>query len=127
MTTHDRISIGGFASLGGLVVALGGLVFFQIDWLRGDFDSRINEVKTPMSNIDEKMQKLGERTARIEGGLSIIVAWVGSSATPNGPGETGSWQYQVESAENQSAYLQNLAGLYGIEHHESFAGPSIMK
>ena len=37
MTTHDRISIGGFVSLGAPVVALGGLMFLQID----DVDSRI--------------------------------------------------------------------------------------
>ena len=46
MTTHDRISIGGFVSLGALVVALGGLMFLQID----DVDSRIGaceEIENP--------------------------------------------------------------------------------
>ena len=30
VSTHDRISIGGFVSLGALVVALSGLMFLQI-------------------------------------------------------------------------------------------------
>ena len=100
MTAQDRISITGFVSIGALVVALGGLTFVQIDWLRGDMNSRIGElnsridgveerlnsridkVETRMSDLEEAMRELGERMARFEGTLSAVVALVGLNETP---------------------------------------------
>ena len=97
MTTHDRISIGGFVSLGALVVALGGLMFLQIDdvdSLIGRVEERLNDridgVETRMSGLEEAMWELGERMARFEGSLSAVVALVGPNATPDAPdGEAG--------------------------------------
>ena len=97
MTTHDRISIGGFVSLGALVVALGGLMFLQIDdvdSLIGRVEERLNDridgVETRMSDLEEAMWELGERMARFEGRLSAVVALVGPNATPDAPdGEAG--------------------------------------
>ena len=58
MTTHDRISIGGFVSLGALVVALGGLMFLQID----DVDSRIGRVEERLNDrIDGVEDRLNDR------------------------------------------------------------------
>ena len=58
MTTHDRISIGGFVSLGALVVALGGLMFLQID----DVDSRIGRVEERLNDrIDGVEERLNDR------------------------------------------------------------------
>ena len=108
MSTHDRISIGGFVSLGALVVALAGLMFLQIGWLRDDVNSRIDGVEerlndridgvedrlnaridgveTRMSGLEEAIRELGERMARFEGTLSAVVALIGPNATPNAPG-----------------------------------------
>ena len=99
MTAQDRISITGFVTVGALVVALGGLTFVQIDWLRGDMNSRIGElnsrigeldsridgVETRMSDLEEAMRELGERMARFEGTLSAVVALVGLNETPGDP------------------------------------------
>ena len=114
MTAQDRISITGFVTVGALVVALGGLTFVQIDWLRGDVNSRIGElnsridgveerlnsridgveerlnsridgVETRMSDLEEAMRELGERMARFEGTLSAVVALVGLNEAPGDP------------------------------------------
>ena len=96
MTAQDRISITGFVSIGALVVALGGLMFIQIDWLRDDvnsridgveerLNSRIDGVETRMSDLEEAMRELGERMARFEGTLSAVVALVGLNETPGDP------------------------------------------
>ena len=115
MSTHDRISIGGFVSLGALVVALAGLMFLQIGWLRDDVNSRIDGVEerlndridgveerlndriddvndridgveTRMSGLEEAMRELGERMARFEGTLSAVVALVRPNEAPDAPG-----------------------------------------
>ena len=114
MSTHDRISIGGFVSLGALVVALSGLMLLQIGWLRDDVNSRIDGVEerlndridgveerlndriddvndridgveTRMSGLEEAMRELGERMARFEGSLSAVVALIGPNETPDTP------------------------------------------
>ena len=96
MTAQDRISITGFVSIGALVVALGGLMFIQIDWLRDDvnsridgveerLNSRIDGVETRMSDLEEAMRELGERMARFEGTLSAVVALVGLNEAPDDP------------------------------------------
>ena len=85
MTAQDRISITGFVSIGALVVALGGLMFIRIDWLRDDINSRIDGVETRMSDLEEAMRELGERMARFEGTLSAVVALVGLNETPDDP------------------------------------------
>ena len=107
MTAQDRISITGFVSIGALVVALGGLMFIRIDWLRDDvnsridgveerlnsridgveerLNSRIDGVETRMSDLEEAMRELGERMARFEGTLSAVVALVGLNEAPGGP------------------------------------------
>ena len=107
MTAQDRISITGFVTVGALVVALGGLTFVQIDWLRGDvnsridgveerlhsridgveerLNSRIDGVETRMSDLEEAVRELGERMARFEGTLSAVVALVGLTETPGDP------------------------------------------
>ena len=98
MTAQDRISITGFVSIGALVVALGGLMFIQIDWLRDDvnsridgveerLNSRIDGVETRMSDLEEAMRELGERMARFEGTLSAVVALVGLNEAPDDPDE----------------------------------------
>ena len=115
MTTHDRISIGGFVSLGALVVALGGLMFLQIDDVDSrigrveerlndridgvedrlndridDVNVRIDGVETRMSGLEEAIRELGERMASFEGSLSAVVALVGPNAAPDAPdGEAG--------------------------------------
>ena len=107
MTTHDRISIGGFVSLGALVVALGGLMFLQIDDVDSrigrveerlndriddvnvridDVNVRIDGVETRMSGLEEAIRELGERMARFEGTLSAVVALVGLNEAPDSPG-----------------------------------------
>ena len=108
MSTHDRISIGGFVSLGALVVALSGLMLLQIGWLRDDVNSRIDGVEerlndridgvedrlnaridgveTRMSGLEEAIRELGERMARFEGTLSAVVALVGLNEAPDSPG-----------------------------------------
>ena len=96
MTAQDRISITGFVTVGALVVALGGLMFIQIDWLRDDvnsrldgveerLNSRIDGVETRMSDLEEAMRELGERMARFEGTLSAVVALVGLNEAPDDP------------------------------------------
>ena len=96
MTAQDRISITGFVSIGALVVALGGLMFIRIDWLRDDvnsridgveerLNSRIDGVETRMSDLEEAMRELGERMARFEGTLSAVVALVGLNEAPGDP------------------------------------------
>ena len=96
MSTHDRISIGRFVSLGALVVALSGLMLLQIGWLRDDVNSRIDGVverlndridgvETRMSGLEETIRELGERMARFEGSLSAVVALVGPNLTPDSP------------------------------------------
>ena len=96
MTAQDRISITGFVSIGALVVALGGLMFIQMDWLRDDMNSRIDgveerlnsridRVETRMSDLEEAVLALGERMARFEGTLSAVVALVGPNETPGNP------------------------------------------
>ena len=67
MTTHDRISIGGFVSLGALVVALGGLMFLQID----DVDSRIGRVEERLNDrIDGVEERLNDRIDGVEDRLN---------------------------------------------------------
>ena len=107
MTAQDRISITGFVSIGALVVALGGLMFIQMDWLRDDMNSRIDGVEerlnsridgveerlnsridgveTRMSDLEAAVLALGERMARFEGTLSAVVALVGPNETPGNP------------------------------------------
>ena len=55
MTAQDRISITGFVTVGALVVALGGLTFVQIDWLRGDMNSRIGELNSRIDGVEERL------------------------------------------------------------------------
>ena len=55
MTAQDRISITGFVTVGALVVALGGLTFVQIDWLRGDMNSRIGELDSRIDGVEERL------------------------------------------------------------------------
>ena len=72
MTAQDRITIGGFVSLGALVVALGSLMFIQIDRVEARLNSRIDEGEA--------------RMARFEGTLSAVAALVGLNETPDEPG-----------------------------------------
>ena len=67
MTAQDRISITGFVSIGALVVALGGLMFIQIDWLRDDVNSRIDGVEERLnSRIDGVEERLNTRIDGVE-------------------------------------------------------------
>ena len=104
MTVQDRITIGGFISLGALVVALGGLMFVQIDGVEtrlnsridegearlnsriDDLNSRIDEGEARMARLEEAVRELGERMARFEGTLSAVAALVGLNETPDEPG-----------------------------------------
>ena len=86
MTAQDRITIGGFVSLGALVVALGGLMFVQIDGVEERLNSRIDEGETRMARLEEAVRELGERMARFEGTLSAVAALVGLNETPDEPG-----------------------------------------
>ena len=94
MTVQDRITIGGFISLGALVVALGGLMFVQIDGVETRLNSRIDGVEerlnsridegeARMARLEEAVRELGERMARFEGTLSAAVAPVGPNETPD--------------------------------------------
>ena len=68
MTAQDRISITGFVSIGALMVALGGLTFVQIDWLRGDVNSRIGELNSRIGELDSRIDGVEERlNSRIDG------------------------------------------------------------
>ena len=68
MTAQDRISITGFVSIGALVVALGGLTFVQIDWLRGDVNSRIGELNSRIGELNSRIDGVEERlNSRIDG------------------------------------------------------------
>ena len=86
MTAQDRIIIGGFVSLGALVVALGGLMFVQIDGVEERLNSRIDEGEARMARLEEAVRELGERMARFEGTLSAVAALVGLNETPDEPG-----------------------------------------
>ena len=108
MTAQDRITIGGFISLGALVVALGGLMFVQIDGVEARLNSRIDGVEerlnsridgveerlnsridegeARMARLEEAVRELGERMARFEGTLSAVAALVGLNETPDEPG-----------------------------------------
>ena len=67
MTAQDRISITGFVSIGALVVALGGLMFIRIDWLRDDVNSRIDGVEERLnSRIDGVEERLNTRIDGVE-------------------------------------------------------------
>ena len=67
MTAQDRISITGFVSIGALVVALGGLMFIQMDWLRDDVNSRIDGVEERLnSRIDGVEERLNSRIDGVE-------------------------------------------------------------
>ena len=67
MTAQDRISITGFVTVGALVVALGGLTFVQIDWLRDDVNSRIDGVEERLnSRIDGVEERLNTRIDGVE-------------------------------------------------------------
>ena len=67
MTAQDRISITGFVTVGALVVALGGLMFIQIDWLRDDVNSRIDGVEERLnSRIDGVEERLNTRIDGVE-------------------------------------------------------------
>ena len=62
MTAQDRITIGGFVSLGALVVALGGLMFIQIDGVEARLNSRIDGVEERLnSRIDGVEERLNSR------------------------------------------------------------------
>ncbi len=67
MTMQDRITIGGFISLGALVVALGGLTFVQIDGVEARLNSRIDGVEERLnSRIDEVEERLNSRIDGVE-------------------------------------------------------------
>ena len=78
MTAQDRISITGFVTVGALVVALGGLTFVQIDWLRGDMNSRIGELNSRIDGVEERLnsridgveERLNSRIDGVEEGLN---------------------------------------------------------
>ena len=71
MSTHDRISIGGFVSLGALVVALSGLMLLQIGWLRDDVNSRIDGVEERLNDrIDGVEERLNDRIDGVEDRLN---------------------------------------------------------
>ena len=78
MTAQDRISITGFVSIGALVIALGGLTFVQIDWLRGDMNSRIGELNSRIDGVEERLnsridgveERLNSRIDGVEEGLN---------------------------------------------------------
>ena len=74
MSTHDRISIGGFVSLGALVVALAGLMFLQIGWLRDDVNSRIDGVEERLNDrIDGVEERLNDRIDGVEDRLNARI------------------------------------------------------
>ena len=74
MTAQDRISITGFVSIGALVVALGGLTFVQIDWLRDDVNSRIDGVEERLnSRIDGVEERLNTRIDGVEERLNTRI------------------------------------------------------
>ena len=67
MTAQDRIIIGGFVSLGALVVALGGLMFVQIDGVEARLNSRIDGVEERLnSRIDGVEERLNSRIDGVE-------------------------------------------------------------
>ena len=86
MTAQDRIAVGGFVSPGAPVVALGGLMFIQIDGVEARLNSRIDEGEARMARLEEAVRELGERMARFEGTLSAVAALVGLNETPDEPG-----------------------------------------
>ena len=81
MTAQDRISITGFVTVGALVVALGGLTFVQIDWLRGDMNSRIGELNSRIDGVEERLnsridgveERLNSRIDGVEEGLNFRI------------------------------------------------------
>ena len=74
MSTHDRISIGGFVSLGALVVALSGLMLLQIGWLRDDVNSRIDGVEERLNDrIDGVEERLNDRIDGVEDRLNARI------------------------------------------------------
>ena len=67
MTVQDRITIGGFILLGALVVALGGLMFVQIDGVEARLNSRIDGVEERLnSRIDGVEERLNSRIDGVE-------------------------------------------------------------